>query len=96
MSGIVCQDETEEIADEHDLDNDADELDDDDVGEVLPEHFGDDLDIETKEKEINQVTLWCGKLWAMLSNSSMFLEVFILILWLIAQISIISRAGAIN
>jgi len=72
----VCQDETEEIVDEHDLDNDADELDDDDVGEVLPEHFGDDLEIETKEKEINQVALWCGKLWAMLSNSSMFLEVF--------------------
>ena len=37
------------------MDNDADDLDDDDVGEVLPEHFGDDLDIETKEKEINQV-----------------------------------------
>lgn len=50
----MCQDETEEIVDEHDLDNDADELDDDDVGEVLPEHFGDDLEIETKEKEINQ------------------------------------------
>lgn len=52
--GIVCQDETEEIADEHDLDNDADDLDDDDVTEDVPEHFADDLDIETKEKEINQ------------------------------------------
>ena len=64
LSGIVCQDETEEIADEHDLDNDADDLDDDDddVTEDVPEHFADDLEIETKEKEINQVTSWCGKL----------------------------------
>ena len=54
-SGIVCQDETEEIADDHDLENDADDLDDDDVAEDVPEHFGDDLDIETKEKEIDQV-----------------------------------------
>ena len=56
LAGIVCQDETEEIADEHDLDNDADDLDDDDVTEDVPEHFADELDIETKEKEINQVT----------------------------------------
>lgn len=56
LSGIVCQDETEEITDEHDLDNDADDLDDDDVTEDVPEHFADDLDVETKEKEINQVT----------------------------------------
>ena len=63
-SGIVCQDETEEIADEHDLDeHDADDSDDDDddVTEDVPEHFGDDLDIETKEKEIDQVTFWCRK-----------------------------------
>ena len=38
------------------MDNDADDLDDDDVTEDVPEHFADDLDIETKEKEINQVT----------------------------------------
>ena len=59
LSGIVCQDEAEEIADEHDLDNDADDLDDDDddVTEDVPEHFADDLEIERKEKEIDQVTL---------------------------------------
>ena len=44
--------------DEHD----TDDLDDDDVAEDVPEQFGDDLDIETKEKEIDQVTFWCGKL----------------------------------
>lgn len=76
LSGIVCQDETEEITDEHDLDNDADDLDDDDVTEDVPEHFADDLDIETKEKEINQVTFWCGKLMGSVFKPGMFLKYF--------------------
>ena len=57
---VVSQDESEEIVDEHDaeddLDNDADDLDDVDVGEDEAEHLGtEDLDIQTKEKEITQV-----------------------------------------
>ena len=73
LSGIVCQDEAEEIADEHDLDNDADDLDDDDdVPEDVPEHFADDLEIETKEKEINQVTFFdVENLWTVFSNLGM-------------------------
>lgn len=58
---VVCQDETEEITDEHDLDNDADDLDDDDVAEDASEHLVDDLDIQTKEKEIIEVTFLVWK-----------------------------------
>lgn len=57
---VVSQDESEEITDDHDpeddLDHDADDLDDVDVGEDAAEHLGtEDLDIQTKEKEIIQV-----------------------------------------
>ena len=61
------------------MDNDADDLDDDDdVTEDVPEHFADDLDIETKEKEINQVTflMTVGNLWTVFSNSGMLLTCF--------------------
>ncbi|KAJ7391838.1 hypothetical protein OS493_016128 [Desmophyllum pertusum] len=61
---VVSQDESEEIADEHDAEDeheddlendDADDLDDVDVGEDVSEHLGtEDLDIQTKEKEIIQ------------------------------------------
>ncbi|KAL9968329.1 hypothetical protein ACROYT_G026690 [Oculina patagonica] len=52
---VVSQDESEEIADEHDAEDDLDndDLDDVDVGEDAAEHLGtEDLDIPTKEKEI--------------------------------------------
>lgn len=80
---VVCQDETEEITDEHDLDNDADDLDDDDVAEDASEHLVDDLDIQTKEKEIIEVTFWFGKLMCSVVQLQHVLESFFLILWLI-------------
>lgn len=55
---VRSQGESEEIADEHDiegdLNNDDDDLDDVDVGEDVSEHLGtDDLDEQVKEKENN-------------------------------------------
>ena len=63
---VVSQDESEEIVDEHDVDehdveddleNDADDLDDVDVGEDVAEHLGaEDLEEQTKDKEITKVS----------------------------------------
>lgn len=55
---VRSQGESEEIADEHDiegdLNNDDDDLDDVDVGEDVSEHLGtEDLDEQVKEKENN-------------------------------------------
>lgn len=55
---VRSQGESEEIADEHDiegdLNNDDDDLDDVDVEEDVSEHLGtDDLDEQVKEKENN-------------------------------------------
>lgn len=63
---VVSQDESEEIVDEHDVDehdveddleNDADDLDDVDVGEDVAEQLGaEDLEEQTKDKEITKVS----------------------------------------
>ena len=65
---VVSQDESEEIVDEHDVDehdveddleNDADDLDDVDVGEDVAEHLGaEDLEEQAKDKEITKVSFW--------------------------------------
>lgn len=65
---VVSQDESEEIVDEHDVDehdveddleNEADDLDDVDVGEDVAEHLGaEDLEEQAKDKEITKVSFW--------------------------------------
>jgi len=68
---VVSQDESEEIVDEHDVDehdveddleNDADDLDDVDVGEDVAEHLGaEDLEEQAKDKEITKDTMVAEK-----------------------------------
>lgn len=84
---VVSQDESEEITDDHDaeddLDHDADDLDDVDVGEDASEHLGtEDLDIQTKEKDIIKVTFSFSKLTVhkVFSSSCVFLKDVFLIL----------------